>query len=58
MIHGLTPPLGILVHVVSGILRVPASQVFRAVLPLLASLLVALAILSVGVAAWPSLRQP
>ncbi len=57
MIHGLTPPLGILVYVVSGILRVPAGAVFRAVLPLLASLLVALAILSVGVAAWPMLRQ-
>ena len=58
MIHGLTPPLGILVHVVSGILRVPAGAVFRAVLPLLASLLVALAVLSLAVAAWPWLRQP
>lgn len=57
MIHGLTPPLGILVHVVSGILRVPAGAVFRAVLPLLASLLLALAVLSCGVAAWPWLRS-
>lgn len=55
MIHGLTPPLGILVYVVSGITRVPAGDVFRAVLPLLASLLVALAILCLGAAAWPSL---
>ncbi|PZU85297.1 MAG: ABC transporter permease [Chelatococcus sp.] len=55
MIHGLTPPLGILVHVVAGITGVPAACVFRAVLPLLASLLAALAVLSVGVAAWPSL---
>lgn len=55
MIHGLTPPLGILVYVVSGITRVPASAVFRAVLPLLGTLLVALAVLSLGAAAWPTL---
>ncbi|WP_390893363.1 TRAP transporter large permease [Bosea rubneri] len=55
MIHGLTPPLGILVYVVSGITRVPAAAVFRAVLPLLASLLAALAVLCLGAAAWPSL---
>lgn len=56
MIHGLTPPLGILVYVVSGILRQPAGAVFRAVLPLLGSLLCALALLSLGAAAWPSLK--
>lgn len=55
MIHGLTPPLGILVYVVSGITRVPAGAVFRAVLPLLGVLLIALAVLSLGAAAWPSL---
>lgn len=55
MIHGLTPPLGILVYVVSGIMRVPAGAVFRAVLPLLGALLAALAVLSLGAAAWPSL---
>lgn len=55
MIHGLTPPLGILVYVVSGITRVPAGAVFRAVLPLLLTLLVALAVLCLAVAAWPSL---
>lgn len=55
MIHGLTPPLGILVYVVSGIMRLPAAAVFRAVLPLLASLLVALLAMCLAVAAWPSL---
>lgn len=55
MIHGLTPPLGILVYVVSGIMRVPAGAVFRAVLPLLGVLLVALMALSLGMAAWPAL---
>lgn len=55
MIHGLTPPLGILVYVVSGITRVPAGAVFRAVLPLLGALLFALALLSLAAAAWPSL---
>jgi tripartite ATP-independent transporter DctM subunit len=55
MIHGLTPPLGILVYVVSGITRTPAGAVFRAVLPLLASLLVALTVLALAAAVWPSL---
>lgn len=55
MIHGLTPPLGILVYVVSGIMRVPAGAVFRAVLPLLGVLLAALMVLSLGMAAWPAL---
>ncbi|KRE00059.1 ABC transporter permease [Bosea sp. Root381] len=57
MIHGLTPPLGILVYVVSGITRVPPGAVFRAVLPLLGVLLAALAVLSLGAAAWPSLAS-
>jgi tripartite ATP-independent transporter DctM subunit len=55
MIHGLTPPLGILVYVVSGITRTPASAVFRAVLPLLGALLGALALLAVAAATWPTL---
>lgn len=55
MIHGLTPPLGILVYVASGIMRLPPAAVFRAVLPLLASLLAALFVLCLAVAAWPSL---
>ncbi len=45
MIHGLTPPLGILILVVGGVTCVPASALFRAVLPYLAALLVSLSIL-------------
>ncbi|MDH7797566.1 MULTISPECIES: TRAP transporter large permease subunit [unclassified Beijerinckia] len=45
MIHGLTPPLGMLIFVVSGVTRVPATALFRAVVPYLLSLLVSLAIL-------------
>ncbi|WP_348648268.1 TRAP transporter large permease subunit [Rhizobium sp. ARZ01] len=45
MIHGLTPPLGILVFVVGGVTRVPASALFRAVVPYLAALLISLLIL-------------
>ncbi|MFC3073724.1 TRAP transporter large permease subunit [Shinella pollutisoli] len=48
MIGGLTPPVGILVLVVSGVTRVPAAALFAAVLPFLAALLVALALLSAG----------
>ncbi|WP_105371076.1 TRAP transporter large permease subunit [Neorhizobium huautlense] len=45
MIHGLTPPLGMLVFVVSGVTGVPASALFRAVVPYLLALLVSLALL-------------
>ncbi|MEP7455772.1 TRAP transporter large permease subunit [Phyllobacterium sp. SB3] len=45
MIHGLTPPLGVLIFVVSGVTRLPASALFRAVLPYLFALLVSLAII-------------
>jgi TRAP-type C4-dicarboxylate transport system permease large subunit len=48
MIHGLTPPLGMLIYVVSGITRVPAGELFRAVIPYLSALLVSLAILSIA----------
>ncbi len=48
MIHGLTPPLGMLIYVVSGVTSVPASQLFRAVLPYLAALLVSLFLLCLG----------
>lgn len=48
MIHGLTPPLGMLVYVVSGVTAVPASQLFRAVLPYLAALLTSLLLLCLG----------
>ena len=45
MIHGLTPPLGILVYVASGVSGARPSQVFREVIPLLIALLIALAVL-------------
>ncbi|WP_117192726.1 TRAP transporter large permease [Rhizobium terrae] len=45
MIHGLTPPLGMLIFVVSGVTRIPASALFRAVVPYLLALLASLAIL-------------
>lgn len=45
MIHGLTPPIGILVYVVSGVTRVSPTALFRAVLPYLAALLFALVFL-------------
>ena len=45
MIHGLTPPLGMLIFVVSGVTQIPASELFRAVVPYLLALLVSLAIL-------------
>ncbi|WP_425350587.1 TRAP transporter large permease subunit [Phyllobacterium sophorae] len=45
MIHGLTPPLGMLIFVVSGVTRLPASALFRAVLPYLFALLIALTII-------------
>ncbi|NVP53970.1 TRAP transporter large permease subunit [Mycoplana rhizolycopersici] len=45
MIHGLTPPIGILVYVVSGITRVSPTALFGAVLPYLAALLFALFVL-------------
>lgn len=48
MIHGLTPPLGMLIYVVSGVTAVPAAALFRAVLRYLAALLVALLLLCVG----------
>ncbi|WP_105426502.1 TRAP transporter large permease subunit [Neorhizobium tomejilense] len=45
MIHGLTPPLGMLIFVVSGVTRIPATALFKAVVPYLLALLVSLAIL-------------
>jgi TRAP-type C4-dicarboxylate transport system permease large subunit len=48
MIHGLTPPLGILVYVSSGVSGARPSQVFREVIPLLFALLIALAVLCVA----------
>jgi TRAP-type C4-dicarboxylate transport system permease large subunit len=45
MIHGLTPPLGMLIFVVSGVTRIPATALFKAVVPYLLALLVSLVIL-------------
>ncbi|WP_245515305.1 TRAP transporter large permease subunit [Rhizobium deserti] len=45
MIHGLTPPLGVLIFVVSGVTKIPATLLFRAVIPYLVSLLLSLAIM-------------
>lgn len=56
MIHGLTPPFGILVYVVGGITRTPPATIFRAVLPLLAALLCALAVIAGAAAVLPHLR--
>jgi tripartite ATP-independent transporter DctM subunit len=50
MIHGLTPPLGILVYVASGVSGARPAQVFREVIPLLLALLGALAVLCVAAA--------
>ncbi len=48
MIHGLTPPLGILVYVTSGVSGARPAQVFREVIPLLLALLAALAVLCIA----------
>jgi tripartite ATP-independent transporter DctM subunit len=48
MIHGLTPPLGILVYVASGVSGARPAQVFREVIPLLLALLAALAVLCIA----------
>lgn len=45
MIHGLTPPLGILIYVVGGVSRMPVSALFRAVVPYLLALLFSLFVL-------------
>lgn len=50
MIGGLTPPVGILVQVVSAASGLPAIGLFRAVLPYLAALLVALFVMSLAAA--------
>lgn len=51
MIGGLTPPVGMLIFVVSGVTKVPAGALFRAILPYLAALLVSLALLTAGAVA-------
>lgn len=54
MIGGLTPPVGILVLVVSGAMSLPAEAVFRSVLPYIGALLAGLAVLCCGALLWPS----
>jgi tripartite ATP-independent transporter DctM subunit len=51
MIGGLTPPVGILVQVVSAATGLPAVSLFRTVLPYLAALLAALFSMGAGIAA-------
>lgn len=51
MIGGLTPPVGILVQVVSAATGLPAVSLFRTVLPYLAALLAALFSIGAGIAA-------
>lgn len=46
MLGGLTPPVGMLAFVTAGIIGVPAHQLFRALLPLLAALLLGLLIIT------------
>ncbi len=48
MIGGLTPPVGMLIFVVSGITRVPVGALFAANMPYLAALLVSLGLLIAG----------
>lgn len=50
MIGGLTPPVGVLVYVASGVSGARPAQVFRESLPLLFALIAALAVLSAGAA--------
>ena len=50
MIGGITPPVGILVQVVSGISRIPALSLFRESLPFFLALVSALALMSLGAA--------
>lgn len=53
MIGGLTPPVGILIYVASGVAGVPAAAAFRAVLPYVATLVAALALIAAAVVALP-----
>lgn len=50
MIGGLTPPVGILVYVASGVSGARVEQVFRQALPLLLALIAGLAVLSLAAA--------
>lgn len=54
MIGGLTPPVGVLVYVTAGLAGLPAAKLFRAVLPYVAVLILALATMSVAAGAFAS----
>ena len=58
MIGGLTPPVGILVQVTSAVTGLGSSRIFRALLPYLAALLLALLVMSLGAAGHAHLAQP
>lgn len=58
MIGGLTPPVGILVQVVSAVTGLGAGRIFRALLPYLGALLAALLAMSLGAAGYAHLAQP
>lgn len=52
MIGGLTPPVGVLIYVTSGVAAVPPRAVFRAVLPLTLALAGALMLMALATALW------
>ncbi|AJE48757.1 TRAP transporter large permease subunit [Celeribacter indicus] len=52
MIGGLTPPFGVLVFVVSGVTRIPTGALFRAVLPHVAALCIALLAICLFALGW------
>ncbi|MDQ0314963.1 TRAP transporter large permease subunit [Amorphus orientalis] len=55
MIGGLTPPFGVLVFVVGGVTGVPTAHLFRAVLPHVAGLTVALFAISLFALVWAAI---
>lgn len=58
MIGGLTPPVGILVQVTSAVTGVTSVRIFRALLPYLAALLIALLVMSLGAAVQAHFTKP
>lgn len=54
MLGGLTPPVGILVFVVSGVMRVPAAAIFRSAAPYIAALAAVLLLFCTAALLWTS----
>ncbi|MCV0397309.1 MAG: TRAP transporter large permease subunit [Rhizobiaceae bacterium] len=54
MIGGLTPPVGILVFVVSGVMRLPAAAIFRSAMPYVAALAAVLLLFCTAALVWTS----